>query len=225
MVTTTFQEIIDAAWATSIKNQPNTLAVAETELFNLVDRVLRKYYAAAARVNPIHFAEQATVAHAPGPPAGWARPDGSENVFRIEEADGTHVRVVPQDDKLAVGSIVPAVYELGRFFRVADTVPSGTPALEFYYTKRPLKPADVTGLLDPLWEEEFNELLVQEVALYLATKDNRTEEMQMFTKSRDEWASLYAAFLQHSTSDLHRRFGHTQQINTHTQVPVTGVAQ
>ena len=82
-VTTTPTDLIEAAYAKSMKNNPGQIATETTELLQVVIRMLRKFYSIAARVNPLYFADTEAVAPtADG--SGWERPEGAESIFRIE---------------------------------------------------------------------------------------------------------------------------------------------
>ena len=75
-------------------------------------------------------------------------------------------------------------------------------------------------MLDEDWDEAYNDLLILEVAIYLAMKDGRSEEVQMLKAERNTWAQLFGQFLQHSTANLQRRFGHVKIINVETLLPM-----
>ena len=225
---TTPQDILNAAYAKSEKNMPGTIATESTELLQLVIRAMRGLYAFAARVNPIHFAESAAVVLAAGK---WARPATAESIWRIEGgaatvpvmAAGTEVVVVPVDDKLAESG-KPAVYEFGQAFYSAGNASDPTSGtLTFFYSKRPTDPATLSAALDAMWVEQFNELLVLEVAIYLALKDGRADEAAALRAERDREAQLFIAFLEHSTANTRRRYGHIRRINTQTLVPLTSL--
>ena len=221
-VTTTPEELMEAAYSKSTKNNPGAIATESTELFELVIRMLRKFFSVAARVNPLYFAGSSVVA-APGAATGWDRPEGAESVFRIEEAGGTEVVVVPHDDR-ACESGLPAVYRLGKSYYTAGNAGDPDPAtdaLTFWYSRRPTDPTNFTSVIDSQWEEAYNELVVLEIAAYLAHKDGRAEELQMLIKDRDEWLRLFIMFLEHETSNERRRYGHLRRFNTQSLVPIS----
>jgi len=359
-VVTTPQDILNGAYAKSMKNDAGTIATESTELLEVVIRAMRGLYAFAARVNPTFFAETASVAFSS---PGWARPASAESVFKIEmpsglsqhgllaidatpesfktsqvayykiagvlyskvattgisftaahtvntgaaagtywgailvqiDAGGTistkvvaadqaystealaisnlpapdasnvalgHITVnsnsgaawtgntddltdgsdcveanfynasawsnfqvvtVPFDDPTAESGL-PAVFSFGQIYRPAGNSNDPTSGnLTFYYAKRPDDPASLSSTLDALWTEQFNELLILEVAIYLALKDSgsgRETELGGLMKDRDKWAQLFIAFLEHETSNERRRFGHTRRFNTNTMVPL-----
>lgn len=226
-VITTVQDILEIAYSKSTQNNPGTIATESTELLNVVQRMLDGCYAIAARINPIHFAEKATVAGAAG---AWPRPEGAESIFQLQDnADDSEIVVVPWDDVTAESGIA-AVYEWGQSFYPAGNANDPDPALDsinFFYSKRPTLLTTLTDVLDTLWEEQFNELLALEVAIYLATKDMGTQgrdgELKVYDAERTKWANRFIAFLEHSTANVRRRHGHIRRINTNTLVPLFSV--
>lgn len=227
-VTTTPQDIIEAAYAKSKFNIPGTIA-SESELLELVGRSLRGLYSFAARINPYFFGKTQDVTFSA---PGWAMPDDAEHIFRIESAGGgganvparTRVWVVPFEDPKANGT-KPSVYFFGGVFHPAGNPPDPNPStqLRFYYSKRPDMPTSLSSPLDPLWREQFNELLILEVAIYLALKDggdgSRAGELPALIEQRNGWARLFAAHLEHIAPAI-RRHGHTRRFNVDTLIPL-----
>ncbi|MDZ7418794.1 MAG: hypothetical protein ONB52_21935 [candidate division KSB1 bacterium] len=226
---TTVRDILEAAYAKSVKNRPGTLATETGELLQTVIRAHRGLYAVAARVNPLFFGKIANVTFAT---SGWPRPTDAEAVFRLEWiagtngttggtwADGTEIVVIPFDDRNAE-PLLPSVYRFGQMFYGAGRSgdPTGGP-IRFFYSKRPTDPANLDSQLDASWPEQFNELLVLEVAMYLAHKDGRMEELPKLERDRDRWLELYIGFLQHETVNERRRFAHVWRINTTSLLPL-----
>lgn len=224
-VTTTPQELMEAAYAKSQKNNPGQLATESTELFQLVIRMLRKFYSIAARVNPTYFAATSTVSP-PGAATPWDRPEGAESVFRIEES-GAEVVVVPFDHRDAESG-KPAVYRFGKQYYTAGNASDPDPAtdsLVFWYSKRPTDPTDYTSPVDADWEEQFNELVILEIALYLAIKDagstGRDIEIAQLADDRDRQLRMFILFLEHETACEVASRGHIRRIITQSLVPLT----
>lgn len=220
-VVTSPQDILDAAYAKSLKNRPGEIATNATELLKLVVRAMHGLYAYAARVNPMYFAETASVVYAT---PGWARPATAESVIRIEKADGTEVVVVPYDQRNAEPG-KPALWRFGQVYRPAstNTINPQNESLTFFYSKRPTTPASLSATLDALWAEQFNELLALEVAIYLALKDGRGEEVPGLTADRDRWIALYSAFLEHETAQERRSYGHAHRFTGPSLVSLTAL--
>lgn len=216
-VTTTPRQILTGAYAKSKKNQPGQIATESTELLQVVIRAMRGLYAFATRINPTFFADTFDVAYAA---PGWARPEGAESIWRIEfQATGAEVVVVPFDDRKAE-ELLAAVYRFGQIYRPAGNAndPGATDSLTFFYSKRPSDPADLDSPVDALWQEQFNELLILEVAIYLALKDGRQAEADALKEERDRWATLFVAFLEHETIGERRRWAHLRVFNTQVLV-------
>lgn len=218
----TVRQILDAAYAKSAKTRPSVAVTEALEGIDIVIRAVQGLYAYAARVNPIYFAGTSLVGFGVD---SWARPAEAETIFRIETTANppAEVVVVPFDDRKAEPS-KPAVYELGQKF-----YPAGNPFdpvsgnLTFWYSKRPTSPAAVADPIDASWCETYNELVILEVALYLAIKDGRQDDRAALTVARDHWLGLYTAFLEHATSNLRSRFSQVRRFTTQTLVPLKGV--
>lgn len=225
-VTTTPRDILMSAYAKSTKNKPGTIATESTELLQVVIRAMRGLYALAARVNPTFFATESTVTFAG---TGWARPLEAESIFRIERtalttggsgSAGSEIALVPFDDR-AAESGMGAVYRIGQEFRPAGNPPDPTGGeLKFFYSKRPTDPANLDTTLDATWTEQFNELLILEVAIYLAIKDARADEVVALRTDRDSWARLFIGFLEHAEVNERRRYGHLRRFNANTLIPL-----
>ncbi len=221
-VTTTVQDILDGAFAKSNKNQPGTIATSVTELLQAVIRATRGIYSFAAAIDPKHFADTLDVVGVGG---SWERPEVAEAIIRIEDAAFAEVVVVPLDDRLAADPQI-ALYEFAGEF-IADATqtnpPGDTDTLTFWFSKRPDDPLpvdDLDGVLDPDWDEAYNELLILELALYLALKDGRDTEVQLLKVDRNQWAQLFGSYLMHSTANEQRRFGHKHIVNVDSLLPM-----
>ncbi len=224
---TTVDAILDMAYAKSMQNNPGIIATESVELLGVVQRILDGCFAVAARVNPIMFAEKATVAPVTN---SWARPAVAESIFLVEKnSDGAEVAVVPYDDQGAE-SAMPCIYEYGQAFFTAfglSDPDDTTDSLDFYYARRPDILTATTDTLDAMWPEQFNELIALHVAKYLATKDSGTEgraqELQVLMGEIEAWANRYVAFLEHATSNTRKRHSHVKRINTYSYIPIFSI--
>lgn len=160
---------------------------------------------------------------------GWSRPIDAESVWRIEATAatvptttaGTEVVVVPFDDKGAEAG-KPAVYEFGQqFYGAGNTLDPTSGTLQLFYSRRPTDPATLASTLDASWLDQFNEILILEVAAYLALKDGRADEYVALSKDQEKWVKQFIMFLEHSTANERRRFAHVRRINTQTLVPLS----
>lgn len=221
---TTVQDILDGAYGTSTKNRPDTIANEAVELLAVVKRKIAGIYAFASRINPIHFSASEDVT---GVASQWERPEAANAIFRIEDASFTEVVVVPFDDRLAAEPQI-ALYEFGGLFTASPgqtNPPGATDDLTFWFSKRPddPNPDDLTGVLDPDWDDAYSDLLIFELAIYLSLKDgleSRPGELEMLKAERNQWAQVFAQYLQHSTANLQRRFGHRKIVDVETLLPM-----
>lgn len=232
-VTTTVRQLVEAAYGKSLKNRAGAIASESGELYEFVIRVIRGIYAGAARINPGFFGAQADVAFAAG---GWARPEGAQMIYRIEAAaagpptsiaSGTEIKVLPFDQR-RIEPAIPSVYRWAQVYKpvsASATVPPISPqngTLTFFYSKRPATPAPASfeGVIDSMWVEDFNELLILRIARYLAIKDGRGEEVAGLTGEIGEWANQFIAFLEHETVNETRSYGHIARFNAPSVIPI-----
>lgn len=219
--TTTPLALIQAAYLKSAKNMPDTIATDATELLGLVTRILRRYYAVAARIQWQAFGVKVVVSDT-DMTGSWPFVESVESLARVELEDGTLVRIVPIDDR-TLGAPEPSVYELGGALYPAGNANDPDPAdtdLVFWYAKRPDDPATINDLVDALWAEQFNELVHYDIAAYLAVKDGRDDELQSLAAQRENWYALYTAWLEHRVQGGLKRFGNVPGVLAALELPV-----
>ena len=201
----TVADILVAAIARSSKNEADNLATFGTELVAALNRSLRGAYAIAARVNPEYVGAIELVTGVAGT---WARPALAESVWWVETTAGDEVAVVPPAERAAEPGR-PSLYRLGRSYvtvgRVAD--PGATDTLRFYCALRPAALTATTESLPATWDRAYDDLLITDLAMYLALKDGRESELAPLRAERAAWLQLYVNFLTHETANVRRRFG------------------
>lgn len=232
--TVTGTEIATWAIGKSRDNNPAIITTEATDLYQLINRALRGLGAYAARINPTFFATSSSVAMAS---SKWVRPEDAESIYRVEAAAtsgptnitaGTEIIRVPFDQR-ATDPAFPAIYRLGQYYYPRSSSATVAPkapqdgSLTFYYAKRFAALTVLTGTIDGLWTPAYNELLVLELAVYLALKDKRTTDLATLIPARDHWLNLFTAFLEHEDVGERRRFEHVQRFNTQTRVPIRSV--
>jgi hypothetical protein len=224
----TGRQILDAAYATSKLNQPGTTASETGELLPLLNRSLRGLFAEAARVNRKVFAKSSTQ---PVSGSGWARPREAEMILRIEAgsgmslvgsgggiAPGTLLTEVPFDQRNAEPG-KPSLYSLGQVYQSVGRTgidPATTGNLVFFYSSRPVTLDTLEQVLDALWPDQFDSLLVLEVAIYLARKDGgerRAQELAAFTAEFERERARFTSWLEHESIAEVKAYGHYNRIN------------
>jgi hypothetical protein len=216
----TANDIIVAAHGFSTKNRPNLIATSATELLRRLNKSLNVYFMIGARINPMFYGVKDEVAY--DGTLGWPRPACADAVWRIEQAaDGAEVALVPFDQRFAEPGM-PAVYTIGQHYIPAgnDGDPLPEDNLNIFYSKRPVSIGALTDSLDPMWQGAYDTLPTLDIAIYLAVKDGRLDEVAELVRERDEVLKLYIAFLEHA--DLHERrwFGPTRFNQTNSIVPL-----
>lgn len=204
-------DVIIAAYGLSSQNRPGDIAAKATELLDVVTRAGRGLWAFAARINPEFFGTSIRLASS-GP--GWRRPVDAELVWRIELDSTEEVIVVPRGD-LQADLARPSVWYMGQTYRPNGfaTSPIFGNFLTFFYSQVFPKPGNIDANFSDLWPTQFDELLVREVGLYLALKDQRADEIPGLQVERDRWAQLFAAFLEHETTTRVYRYGSVRTFN------------
>jgi len=215
-VTTVGQDIYSGALAKSSKNEPGNFSTAE--IIVRINNRLNGIYEVAARVNPLFFAETAAEVEAAGV---WQRPEEALSIVKVEDTTPDPVIIVPHDDQQAEPSKL-CVYEFGQeFFAITNALGTPTGNLTFWYARRPTPVANLTpATLDAQWREDFNELLILEIAIELAAKDGRSTDVATHKEDRNGWLARFVSFLQHSTSGEVRRFGSKRIINIEELTPL-----
>lgn len=216
-------DLFTAALAKSRKNQPGITATP-AELLATFRRVFQVFFTIGARVNPAFFGTKADVAFSGGAVEGWPRPADAESIYLIRDEAEEKVIIVPFDE-LDADPFSPAVYEWGQVFYAAGNAldPVGESAateLTFWYSKKPDALADADTELDPLWPDSHNELLVLELAIILALKDERMAEVSDLRTDRDSWLQNFVAHLEHATTGVTRSTGTAQRFTGPTYVPL-----
>lgn len=198
---TTARAVLEQAYLTSSKNDPREIE-ASSEPLARVNRALAKAFAVAARVNPAYFALRSVVQPTGG---SWPRPAEANSVFFLQDAAGAEVAVVPFYDPDAEPSR-PAVYELGGRFYGAGRTNDPTGPLTVWASRHAAPAASLDTSLDASFPEAFAPLLAADVAVELALKDGRDEEVPGLVAARDFWLRLFVAHLEHATVGEAARF-------------------
>ncbi len=193
------------ALARSGAARPDLLATAQGELLSELNRLVEAAFVDAAQANAPYFSARTTVPYnVLLSPAGWAFPVDAVRVFRAEATalttglgvgfgDGDEITLVPQHDRY-LGLEAPAVAVLGRV--LIPTGATGHPTggdLEVSYARRPVAMAGLASAIDASWPAEHDELLIVQLAHYLAVKDFRGEDAATFERAAGQMFARFAA--------------------------------
>ena len=104
-VTTTPRQIIEAAYATSLKNQPAHIADEPTELLGAFNRLLKAVYSISPDYDPTYFAEIAALTEVGAAPTrSWVEPENAEMIYWLEADYGFS----PSEAYMLLGQIAEA---------------------------------------------------------------------------------------------------------------------
>lgn len=202
-MTTSVQQILEAAYSHSTANDPGKLAT-DLELIGELDRTYQRLYAELAIASGDNALSASALTLA-GSPASATLPTDVIDVLRVEKAtDGSKVYLIPASEKDRAWHLSPAVYRQGTTLvsrnRAGDPV-SGQ-VLSAYVLDAPAALTTLSDTLDPRWPHRLDSLLVLDLALYLSDKDvdrNPQDYTALRTEYRDELAA-FASLVGNSNS-------------------------
>lgn len=197
-MSTTVQDLIDRALQRSSFNDSGI--ATDAEFIRQVDMGLKIAYQRAftvqveAGLEPNYYGKLGSMVGSAGV---FTPPADAIAVYHIQEADGTEVRVVNQND--ADAELAPRLYRRGVAFNTpgATDDPGATDTLTIWYAQThpdlddTLATTHATNTLDASWRESHNSLLVADLCAFLAQKDGRDVEFQQY---QQEVASLWNLF-------------------------------
>jgi len=213
-VTVTPRDILEDAYATSLRNQPGIIAEEATELLNVVNRKLKAIYTLSIGVDPTYLAASTSVAETA---TTWIEPEAAASIFYMEQ-DSDSAEVVPVlIEEQDADPTKLAVYAVGRtLFASSTNPPAGN--ITLYYTVEPVETVTLDTALDATWDEAHNDLLIAEVALFLAVKDGRSEEYDGLTLTRNLALNRFLAKLQAHYQTLRTKYPMRREINVQAYV-------
>lgn len=217
------QQIINNAYARQKRAQQGVDANANTELRPQLFDILGIYFGLGARVNPEFFAVQESVAW-DAAIAGWRRPAAAELIYDIEDQENDEVVRVPRDDQGCEPSM-KAVYRFGQaYYPVSGfSAPASSAPLIFRYSKKPDEPAELLSDIDSMWPAGHETLLALELAIYIAQKDRREEDVVYLAAQRDRQLMRLFAFLEHEDVGERRRKGRVRKFSRSSFVSVASL--
>jgi hypothetical protein len=171
-MTTTVQNIIEGAYSRSTANDPGKLAT-DGELISVLNRVYHAMYALAAAAAPERFTSKVALNLAGAPPAVTSPVDVID-IRRLETAAGAKVNIIPVEEKDRGWHLAPAVFRQGATIvsRAAAGDPVAGDVLTAWILDAPTDLAALANQIDVRFPTRHVELIVVELAMYLATKDS-----------------------------------------------------
>lgn len=226
---TTLISIFEQSLGLSLRNRRTSIAEEAGELILVINRLLTEAFADAIEINPEFFGFVDDVVFSGNPVNGWPRPARAMTVYRIEGVigqttpplGGTEIQIAPERDKESV-RFHPSVFERGRVFYSGTSPESPTAGtLRFFYARRPtllLIGAPVTTDIDSGFPDEMVPLLIYGVAIYLAQKDSRTDELQVLSAQFELWKGLWQRYVEQTTLNIRYRWAPRRMVTPGTEV-------
>lgn len=191
-MTTTAQALIEAAYSRSTANDAGKLA-SDAELLGRLNRVFQGLYALAARQRPDEFLA-ALVLTIGGSPAFAILPSDQIEIRRIQNASGAKVHLIPTREVDRSWHIAPSVYRVGLALtsrgRVGDPIPGDV--LTLWVLDAPATLVTLATLIDLRFPTRHHEILANDLALYLATKDEGRDPAHYTQVANDQRQKLVA---------------------------------
>lgn len=188
-MSTSVQQVIEAAYSRSTANDPGKLAT-DGELLGLTNRLYQVIFAVAAAAAPERFVSKTTCALSGSPASGTLSTDIID-VRRVQKANGTKVNVIPVEEIDRLWHLAPAVYRQGSsLVSRGQASDPGAETLTVWQLDAPAILVDLTSTLDPRFPLRDVELIIVEIAIYLATKDEgrNAQEFAALKSYRDlQW--------------------------------------
>lgn len=207
----TAQEYITQAISTSYLNRGDVLAVDSTEMLSTLTRHFQKYYADAATQESSVFAQIVAVPVLTAP-RRWVLP-GDIDVLHHLEQNGQPVTVVPYEDRTEAEPSESCVYRLGYvLYPVGNATDPTQNALTALYTPVPAAFTALGQSAPASWPTQFDGMVVDHLALWLASKDGRQDDVDRLTANMaggngsPGWTELYATWLGRASINVTRRF-------------------
>lgn len=194
-MTTTAQQIIEAAYARSTANDPGKLAT-DDELLGQLARTYAGLYALGARQRPDEFATVQSLVLISGD-AHVDLPADLIEVRRIANAAKATVHLIPAAEITRLWHIAPSVYRTGGtlYSRGKAGDPLAGDTLTAWLLLAGVVISSLTTALDVAFPTRHVPILINDLALYLDAKDE-DRDPQQFHKLAADQAMKLAAFAQ-----------------------------
>ena len=195
---TTVLELLTSALQRSTLNDPEVL-VDEPEIVDIVQRRVQELYIAAGIRYPMFFGK--VVSPISGANGVWTLPADVLNLSRVEDSNGTEIHVVSIEDMDA--EIPPRLIRVGWTLRrpTGDTVPQDGAVLRLYCAPKhpdldPSAALNAAGnTLDASWRDEHDDILIDDIAFHLASRDGREAEANRLAAEIEARMNTFLAHL------------------------------
>lgn len=210
----TAQDIIDLGFAKSSASRPETMTES-AELVARIGEALQECFQELAREHPQVLG---TIADVDFDGTGWPRPADCMRVIKVVAAPttivspalatGDDINVVPFDDLLICEGLA-SITEWGQRFiptglAVQTMDPTGGP-LRMFYARSAQRPAAPSDPIDPLFPAYFDDYLANDIQVHLAGKDERLDDVTLFTGYKNDVLAKIVRWAQGQTYSIVQR--------------------
>jgi hypothetical protein len=199
----TAQDYINKAIARSYRNRGEVLAPEGAEMLVQLGDLFVEYYLFATGLNPAVFATTTALSWNG---TGWDIPANCDTMIQLRTQAGTPITVVAVDN-LDAEPTRPCVYRLGRHYFPAG-LPSdpGATGIVAFYTLIPEPFASLAASPGAEWPAQYDTMVVVDLAMWLAAKDGRTDDVAEMLPLQQKWAGRYTEWCSRESLDLVRQW-------------------
>lgn len=168
--------LISGAYLRSTNFDPGKLAL-DAELIEHLNRVYQRVWPLIARSRPDQYGAETDLTMT-GAPASTTLPSSIIDILVILDEDSDPVNVIPITDRQRTWNLAPCVYRVGTSLksRAQTGDPVAGDVLTLSYLDQPTALTALADALDTRWPVRHDQLLVDFLATYLATKDGGMKE-------------------------------------------------
>lgn len=199
---TTARQIIEAGWRRSTANDPGVLAV-DLETIAHLDRKFQTYFARWA-LKAGDKAQEVTTLAWTGSPAIATLPESPIDIVRIETSTGLEVTMVQTTEIDRSWHLAPVCSQIGNILRSRGAIafayghqrdPQNADVSTLYFKGQPARIVTLDDVLDIRYPIRHEMLLVLEMALMLAAKDEGRDpaHFQALTAEQAREEAAFAA--------------------------------
>lgn len=219
---TTVETIIQLGFAKSAAAREESFEVT-SELVSRVGQCLREVFQVLARENPYILGTSATSAF---DGSGWPRPSDCMRAIKVLASSatianpvitaGSEIAVVPYDDQgFLTGS--PCLTELGQsFLPTGQAMDPSSGSVTIVYARGPVIPTTAASTIDSLIPSFFDDIFQTDIAAYLAYKEKRTEDEQIFLNIKNALIGQIIDWSKQQTYSVQARFPLVSPPHTNT---------
>lgn len=189
----TAQEWIEAAYNRSTANDAGKIA-EDAELIVHLNRIYQRFYALYARARPGLVTTKMSLTLIGNPAMAAMSPVPIDLRFIFNESE-KQVNLIDNTERERTHHLYPCVYREGAYLisRNHDGDPVNCDILELTVLDTPVTLSVLASVVDPRFPVRHHQLVIDSLALYLATKDEGRDPAE-YDKLSKEFLGALAAF-------------------------------